>query len=125
MHSASPLRNKLRAGQRPTTRPAVLVVVRQTAGYQVRLAAIVMPWLASQKRELAALTSSASLKADAVESALCGYLAGIALAGLAANAIWGKSWADPVAALALTPLIVHEGWEAIHASQLGCNCSPP
>src|SRR5207245_9471168 len=67
------------------------------------------------------LTSSASLKADAVESALCGYLAWIALAGLAANAIWGKSWADPVAALPLTPLMVHEGWEAIHASQLECN----
>ncbi len=87
------------------------------------LAAIVMPWLASQKRKLAALTSSAALKADAVESALCGYLAWIALAGLAANAIWGKSWADPVAALALTPLILREGWEAIHSSQFGCDCS--
>jgi divalent metal cation (Fe/Co/Zn/Cd) transporter len=87
------------------------------------LAAIVMPWLASQKRKLAVLTSSASLKADAVESALCGYLAWIALAGLAANAIWGKSWADPVAALALTPLILREGWEAIHASRLACTCS--
>ena len=80
------------------------------------LAGIVMPWLASQKRKLAILTSSASLKADAVESALCGYLAWIALAGLAANAIWGKSWADPVAALALTPLILREGWEAIQTS---------
>ena len=80
------------------------------------LAAIVMPWVASQKCKLAILTSSASLKADAVESALCGYLAWIALAGLAANAIWGKSWADPVAALALTPLILREGWEAIQTS---------
>ncbi len=80
------------------------------------LAAIVMPWLASQKRKLAILTSSASLKADAVESARCGYLARIALAGLAANVIWGKSWADPAAALALTPLILREGWEAFQTS---------
>jgi divalent metal cation (Fe/Co/Zn/Cd) transporter len=88
------------------------------------LAAIVMPWLAGQKRKLAILASSASLKADAAESALCGYLAWIALAGLVVNAIWGKSWADPVAALALTPLIAREGWEAIHAPKLGCACSP-
>jgi len=71
-----------------------------------------MPWLATRKRKLAAITSSAALKADAVESALCGYMAWIALAGLAVNAIWGKSWADPAAALALLPLIVREGWEA-------------
>ena len=84
------------------------------------LAAMVMPWLASQKRKLAILTSSASLKADAVESALCGYLAWIALAGLAANAIWGKSWADPLAALGLTPLIIREGWEAVRSNRSNC-----
>src|SRR6266852_6223925 len=43
-------------------------------------AAIVMPWLASWKRKLAVVTSSAALKADAAESALCGYMAWIALA---------------------------------------------
>jgi divalent metal cation (Fe/Co/Zn/Cd) transporter len=37
----------------------------------------------------------------------------IALAGLVLNAIWGVKWADPVAALALLPLILHEGWEAM------------
>ncbi len=83
----------------------------------------VMPWLASQKGKLAALSSSAALKADAVESALCGYLAWIALAGLALNAVWGKSWADPLAALALTPLILREGWQAVQSSRLRCECS--
>jgi divalent metal cation (Fe/Co/Zn/Cd) transporter len=86
-------------------------------------AAVVMPWLASRKRQLAAITSSAALKADAVESALCGYMAWIALVGLAINAIWGKSWADPLAALALTPLILREGWEAARSSKLCCDCS--
>lgn len=85
-------------------------------------AAVAMPLLASEKRKLAVVTSSAALKADAAESALCGYMAWIALAGLVVNAVWGKPWADPVAALALTPLILREGWEAIRSSKLGCDC---
>lgn len=76
------------------------------------LAALIMPWLASQKRQLSALTASAALRADAAESAVCGYLALITLAGLIVNAVWKVSWADPVAALGLLPLILHEGWEA-------------
>jgi divalent metal cation (Fe/Co/Zn/Cd) transporter len=94
---------------------------RSPVGIGILLAAaVVMPWLATQKRKLATITLSAALKADAVESALCGYMAWIALAGLAVNAIWGKSWADPLAALALTPLIVREGWEAFQSSKLCC-----
>ena len=77
------------------------------------LAALVMPWLASQKRQLSAATASAALKADAAESAVCGYLALIALVGLIVNAVWRVSWADPVAALTLLPLILREGWEAM------------
>jgi divalent metal cation (Fe/Co/Zn/Cd) transporter len=77
------------------------------------LAAVVMPWLAKQKRRLSAATGSAALRADATESAVCGYLALIALGGLIVNAIWRVTWADPIAALALLPLIVREGWEAM------------
>ena len=77
------------------------------------LAAAVMPWLAKQKRQLSAATGSAALRADAVESAVCGYLALIAFAGLVVKAIWRVTWADPVAALILLPLIVREGWEAV------------
>jgi divalent metal cation (Fe/Co/Zn/Cd) transporter len=76
------------------------------------LAAMIMPWLAAEKRKLSRATASAALRADAAESAVCGYLALIALAGLVINAIWKVSWADPVAALGLLPLISHEGWEA-------------
>jgi len=77
------------------------------------LAAMVMPWLAAEKRHLAAQTGSAALRADAAESALCGYMAWIALAGLVINAVWKNHWTDPVAALCLTPIIAREGWEAI------------
>jgi Co/Zn/Cd efflux system component len=86
-------------------------------------AAIAMPLLANEKRKLAVVTSSAALKADATESALCGYMAWIALLGLALNIVWGKSWADPVAALALTPLILREGWEAFRTQRICCHCS--
>src|SRR5579863_1427751 len=96
---------------------------RKIVGIAILLAAAVaMPWLASRKRRLGAITTSAALKADAVQSALCAYMAWIALAGLLVNAIWGISWADPVSALALTPLILREGWIAVHASKLGCDC---
>jgi len=96
---------------------------RSLLGIAILLAAaVVMPWLASRKRKLAVVTSSAALRADAVESALCGYMAVIALAGLVVNTIWAKSWADPAAALALVPLILREGWEAVHSSKLGCDC---
>jgi divalent metal cation (Fe/Co/Zn/Cd) transporter len=97
---------------------------RSPVGIGILLAAaVMMPWLASRKRKLAIVTSSAALKADAAESALCGYMAWIALAGLVVNAVWNKPWADPVAGLALTPLILREGWEAVHSSRLGCQCS--
>jgi divalent metal cation (Fe/Co/Zn/Cd) transporter len=39
------------------------------------LASVVMPWLAKQKRQLSVTTASAALRADAAESAVCGYLA--------------------------------------------------
>ena len=85
------------------------------------VAAIGMPWLASQKRKLATQVASTSLRADATESALCGYLSLIALAGVLANLILHAPWADAIAALALVPFITREGWEAIHASRRCCN----
>jgi divalent metal cation (Fe/Co/Zn/Cd) transporter len=51
-------------------------------------AAAIMPWLAKEKRKLSAITGSAALRADAAESALCAYLALVALIGLGINAIW-------------------------------------
>jgi divalent metal cation (Fe/Co/Zn/Cd) transporter len=83
-------------------------------------AAIVMPWLASEKRRLSGATGSAALRADAAQSALCAYLSLIALAGLAINAIWRVKWADPTAALLIIPFVLFEGWEAIRGKP--CNC---
>lgn len=84
------------------------------------VASVFMPWLAKEKRRLSAITGSAALRADAVESALRGYLSLIALVGLAVNAIWHVAWADPVAALCLVPFIVREGWEAVQGKRDQC-----
>jgi divalent metal cation (Fe/Co/Zn/Cd) transporter len=83
-------------------------------------AAAMMPWLAKEKRRLSAITGSAALRADAAESALCGYLSLVALVGLGSNAIWHLRWADPIAALVIVPLILWEGWEAARGKSCGC-----
>jgi len=83
-------------------------------------AALVMPWLAKEKRRLSGATGSAALRADAAQSALCAYLSLIALVGLAIDAIWHLKWADPVAALVVLPLIIREGLEAIRGKTCGC-----
>src|ERR1700687_4753582 len=83
-------------------------------------AAAVMPWLAKEERRLSGARGSATLRADAAQSALCAYLSLIALAGLAINAIWHAKWADPVAALLVLPLIFWEGREAMRGKSCGC-----
>lgn len=84
------------------------------------IALVIMSWLASQKRRLSAVTGSAALRADAAQSSLCAYLAFIALLGLAAHALGHVEWADPVAALAVTPLILFEAREAFRGK--ACEC---
>jgi divalent metal cation (Fe/Co/Zn/Cd) transporter len=83
-------------------------------------AAIIMPILAREKRNLSAATGSAALRADAVQSGTCAYLSAIALVGLAANAIWHVTWADPVAAFAIVPFVVWEGREALQGKSCEC-----
>lgn len=83
-------------------------------------AAAVMPWLAKEKGRLSGATGSSALRADAAQSALCAYLSLIALAGLAINAIWRVKWADPIAALAIVPLVLWEGREALRGRTCGC-----
>jgi len=83
-------------------------------------AAAVMPWLARRKRQLSRATGSSALAADAVQSSVCAWLAWIALAGLTLNAAFGISWADPLAALAITPIIMKEAREAW--KERGCRC---
>ena len=75
------------------------------------LSAVVMPVLARAKRRVARAMTSRALEADATQTSLCAYLSVIALAGVALNAAFGWWWADPVAALAMVPIIAKEGIE--------------
>ena len=93
-------------------------------GIAVTVAAlIVMPLLARVKLKLAADLSSKSLKADAMETVCCAWLAATTLLGLALNALWHWSWADPVAGLIIVPLLVREGIEALKGEECGCHQS--
>jgi divalent metal cation (Fe/Co/Zn/Cd) transporter len=73
----------------------------------------VMPLLASAKRRVAARINSRALVADSHQTDICAYLSAILLVGLGLNALFGWWWADPVAALAMIPIIVKEGMEAL------------
>ena len=87
---------------------------RSAAGMAIlALSVIVMPALARAKRRVARGLASAALEADAMQTSLCAYLSAIALAGVALNALLGWWWADPLAALAMVPIIAKEGLEGV------------
>ncbi len=53
------------------------------------------------------------MKADSKQADFCAYLSAILLGGLILNAMLGWSWADPVAALVMVPIIAKEGVDGI------------
>src|SRR5437868_15082590 len=77
------------------------------------VAKIGMPILAGYKLKVAARLNSPALRADAVESIVCGYLAIVLMIGLAATRLLGWWWLDSVAALALIPFLIKEARAAI------------
>ena len=94
---------------------------------------VLMPLLALAKLKVARALGSRALAADAMETAVCSYLSFALVVGLGANALWGWWWADPVAALAMIPLMVKEGAEALGGESPGaepalsrcCDCCIP
>jgi divalent metal cation (Fe/Co/Zn/Cd) transporter len=72
----------------------------------------VMIWLARAKRRAAAVLGSRALRADSFQTTACWWLSIITLVGIGLNALLGWWWADPVAALLMTILLVREGLEA-------------
>lgn len=85
---------------------------------------VVMPALARAKRGVAAALASGALAAEATQTQLCAYLSAITLGGLALNAVLGWWWADPVAALAMVPIIAREGIDGLRGEDTcGDHCS--
>jgi divalent metal cation (Fe/Co/Zn/Cd) transporter len=83
---------------------------------------VVVPLLARAKRRVALGMGSGALHAEAQQTQLCTYLAAILLGGLLLNALPGWWWADPDAALAMTPIIVREGWEGVRGRSACDGC---
>jgi hypothetical protein len=54
---------------------------------------------------------------------LCTYLSAVLLVGLVLNALWGWSWADPIAALVIAGVAVKEGVEAWRGEHCD-DCAP-
>jgi divalent metal cation (Fe/Co/Zn/Cd) transporter len=77
------------------------------------LSLLVMPLLARSKRRVARGLGSRALEADSRQTDLCAYLSAILLGGLGLNAFLGWWWADPVAGLAMVPIIAREGVVAL------------
>ena len=88
------------------------------AGFVLSLAAIpIMTWLARRKLRLAEALGSRALRADAVESIACGWLAFVVVAALAAQFALARLafptwWIDPAASLAIVWFLLREAREA-------------
>ncbi|KPI07583.1 cation efflux protein [Actinobacteria bacterium OK074] len=85
------------------------------------LSLAVMPFLSAAQRRTGRELGSASAVADSRQTLLCTYLSAVLLLGLVLNAALGWSWADPVAALAISVVAVKEGRDAWRGK--GC-CAP-
>jgi divalent metal cation (Fe/Co/Zn/Cd) transporter len=84
---------------------------------------IVMPVLVRAKRRTGRELGSATVMADSTQTMLCTYLSAVLLVGLALNAVWGWSWADPIAALVIAGVAVKEGVEAWRGGHCD-DCAP-
>lgn len=83
---------------------------------------VVMPLLAWRKLRAAEALGSKALRADAYETITCTWLSVTTFIGLGLNAWLGWSWADPVAALLVVPLVVREGLEGLRGGCNSCAC---
>ena len=83
---------------------------------------IVMPLLARAKHDVAVGLSSGALRSEARQTSLCAYLSAIALGGVLLNALFGWWWADPIAALAMIPIIVKEGLAGLRVTEDCADC---
>lgn len=72
----------------------------------------VMPLLAWLQIRAGRESGSASAVAEAKQTLLCSYLSAALLVGLVLNALFGWTWADPLAGLVIAAFAVREGRQA-------------
>ena len=86
------------------------------------LSVVVMPLLARAKRRIARQLGSGALAAESKQTSLCAYLSAILLIGLILNATLGWWWGDPLAGLAMVPLIAREGIDGVRGRSACDEC---
>jgi len=86
------------------------------------LSLAVMPFLARAKRRVAPALGSRAQVAEANQTALCALMSAVVLVGLAANAMLGWWWADPIAGLSIAALAAIEAARTWRAESLEDTC---
>lgn len=81
------------------------------------VALVAMPLLGYAKLGTGKAIGSRALVGDAKETFACAWLSGAVVVGVGLHAAFGWWWADPVAALAMVPLLIREGREALEEAR--------
>jgi len=79
-----------------------------------------MPPLAAAKRRVGEQLHSSAIASESRQTMLCAFMSAALLAGLAANAIAGWWWADPVAAVVIGGVALREARDAWRGESCGC-----
>lgn len=74
-----------------------------------------MPFLGRMKRRIGVALNSRATAKEGQQNVLCAYLSVGVLLGLAANALLGWWWADPVVAIVVAIVVVQSGFNTWHA----------
>lgn len=76
--------------------------------------------LPRRKIAIAEAMGSRAMRADAIESATCGWLSVAVVIGLVTEALTGAWWVDAATSLVIVPLLVKEGRAAWRGEGCGC-----
>ncbi len=82
--------------------------------------AVGMPLLGLAKRRIGERLGSLATRGEGMQNVLCGILAAALLVGLVGNAAAGLWWLDPLVALTIAGVAVHEGRRAWRGDACGC-----
>lgn len=94
-----------------------------TVGLAVTVAAIpIMYVLSKRKLKVAEALGSRAMRADAVESVTCGYLAATVIVGLLVQLVGGFWWVDAVTSLGIVWFLIKESREAWGCEGCGDSC---
>jgi divalent metal cation (Fe/Co/Zn/Cd) transporter len=81
-----------------------------------------MPPLARAKSRLGDRLQSSATKSEGRQNMLCAYLSAALLFGLGGNALLGLWWLDPMSALVIAGVALHEGRDAWRGDACGDGC---